>query len=201
MTYVFEATLEAAERPTGAPSEERAEEQQLLPDPPRILHIEDDDDDAFLVHEWMQDAADGGAEMSRAQRLQDALFRLKEQPFDVVIFDLGLPDSVGIEGIALIREADSSVPILVLSGHDDAALAAAVIEQGADRYFSKLATSPEELVHSVLDTIRAAGIGVMPSSLVGPERELSLESATKTLLNQALRKDTWRRTWCLPPSR
>lgn len=214
MKYLFEAAFELSESaPTAHPAEAQ-DTQSQDPEPrqaeppvlwdmqPRILHIEDDDDDAFLVHEWMREAA-AGAQMSRAQRLQDAVYRLKDEQFEAVIFDLELPDSVGIAGIAQLRQAAPSVPIVVLSGHDDPSLASAVVQEGADRFLSKLSTSPEQLAHAVLETIRAAGIGIpLGSSLTEPHpqshpgSEESPESLTKALLDRAARKDSWRRTWC-----
>jgi PAS domain S-box-containing protein len=60
---------------------------------------------------------------------------------DVVLLDLNLPDSWGVEGVALMRQALPSIPIAVLSGSDDPYTVRAALRAGADRFLGKDAIS------------------------------------------------------------
>ncbi len=75
--------------------------------------------------------------VTRVARLQEALNLLAQKRFAVVLLDLGLPDSVGLETLAAVRGAAENVPIVVLTGIDDDGLSLAAIQQGAQDYLAK----------------------------------------------------------------
>ena len=68
--------------------------------------------------------------------LTDAIASLQNHRIDVVVLDLGLPDAAGIESVAKIRKSAAGVPIVVLTGWDDA-FARKIIAAGAQEYLSK----------------------------------------------------------------
>lgn len=106
----------------------------------KVLVVEDSPGHAALVSAQLGDAAPGEFEVLHAASLTEALDLLLgatvEAP-DVVLLDLGLPEADGLETLGQIRTAALGVPVVVLSGHDDDALAAAVVGEGAQDYLVK----------------------------------------------------------------
>lgn len=105
--------------------------------PTRVLLVEDDPAYAELVRRLLADALYGRLELVHVQRLADARERLREGPADCVLLDLGLPDAQGLEAVLQVRDAAPDVPIVVLSGQDDEAIALRAVQEGAQDYLSK----------------------------------------------------------------
>lgn len=82
-----------------------------------------------------------------------ALECLDEHEFDVVLFDLGLPDSDGINGIQKIRRASAEVPLIVLTGKTDEEVGLEAVKAGADDYFTKDETLQAILGRTICYTI------------------------------------------------
>lgn len=104
----------------------------------RILLVEDNPGDARLVQILLEEVA--GREdfaFTTAADLAAALARLKEAAFDVVLLDLSLPDSQGLDTVRRMREAAPQVPIVVLTGFDDESLAIRAMQEGAEDYLVK----------------------------------------------------------------
>jgi signal transduction histidine kinase len=75
--------------------------------------------------------------MTRVDHLEPALRLLGRRKFDVVLLDLGLPDSSGLETLAKVRAASPEIPVVVLAGLDDDGLALSAIQRGAQDYLAK----------------------------------------------------------------
>lgn len=75
--------------------------------------------------------------IATAERLQEALQKLSEEKFDVILSDLSLPDSHGLDTFARLHAKAPEVAILVLSGADDDALAVNAVREGAQDYLVK----------------------------------------------------------------
>ncbi|MEO8425834.1 MAG: PAS domain-containing protein [Verrucomicrobiota bacterium] len=103
----------------------------------RVLLVEDSPTDALIVREELTHVAGVRFVVTQVERLAEALKRLKEQPFDVVLLDLKLPDSEGLETFARLSEAASSIPVIVLSQQGDAAIAVKAVQAGAQDYLVK----------------------------------------------------------------
>jgi PAS domain S-box-containing protein len=104
-----------------------------------VLLIEDSPDDAFFIREMLSGADDarGGFRLTHADRLSDGLAHLAQHRLDVVLLDLGLPDSLGLHAYGKIRAQAADVPVIVLSGLDDEALAVEAVGYGAQDYLVK----------------------------------------------------------------
>ncbi|MBF0215045.1 MAG: response regulator [Magnetococcales bacterium] len=72
-----------------------------------------------------------------AGELRHALTLLQNGPFDTVLLDLNLPDSVGIETFLRLRRQAPDLAVVVLTGLDDDTLGAETIRHGAQDYLSK----------------------------------------------------------------
>jgi DNA-binding response OmpR family regulator len=105
--------------------------------PIRVLLIEDNDDDAVIVRETLREAGERHFHLETAPRLGDGLRCLDEQQFDVVLLDLSLPDSFGIETFDEVRSHSREIPIVVLSGNANDAVAMESLQRGAQDYLVK----------------------------------------------------------------
>jgi len=107
--------------------------QQLI----NILLVEDNLADADLIEELLADASLSIYAIYSVERLSDAIARLKSQQFDVILLDLSLPDSHGIETLAKIVLTAPSLPVLVLTGLTDREVALQAVREGAQDYLVK----------------------------------------------------------------
>jgi len=105
------------------------------------LLVEDDASDARLVREMLSEASvDDPAlafDTTHVTRLDQALRALAEGAFQVVLLDLGLPDSQGLDTLHRTLGAAQAVPVLVLSGLGDRELALEAVTAGARDYLVK----------------------------------------------------------------
>lgn len=118
-------------------------------EPTRILLVEDDEDDAFLLQRALTKTAPGQFLVTRVGTLDAARRALVTQPFHVVLSDLSLPDSRGLETFERIQEADPEVAIVVLTGNDDERLAVRALNEGAQDYLIKGKADGHSLVRSM----------------------------------------------------
>lgn len=99
-----------------------------------VLLVEDNPGDARLLREMLRDP---GYEVRAVQSCRAAEDFLGDTPADIVLLDLGLPDADGIESLQAVRSTASRVPVVVLTGRDDEALAVQALNEGAQDYLVK----------------------------------------------------------------
>jgi signal transduction histidine kinase len=105
--------------------------------PLQVLLIEDNPTDMLLLQEALAQVTSMAFAVTAVERLGEGRKRLRERPFHVVLLDLSLPDSQGLETcITMAREA-RGVPIVVLTGVADEALAMSALREGAQDYLVK----------------------------------------------------------------
>ena len=122
------------------------------PDVLRILLIEDSAEDAQLVLEMLDDRGYDYV-LKRTDRLSSGLRLLEEEFFDVVLLDLGLPDSAGFDALTKIRNQAPPLPIIILTGLSDEALAVKAISLGAQDYLVKGNFAADALYRSISHSI------------------------------------------------
>ncbi len=123
-----------------------------MPDnePIEILLVEDNPADARLVELLLSEAGPSGSfNIVHAERLGEALQRLEESTFGVILLDLSLPDSSGLETVNRMRAATSELPVVVLSGQDDEETALRALQNGAEDYLVKGRGDGELIARSV----------------------------------------------------
>ena len=103
----------------------------------KVLLVEDNQADARFLREAMKETGMDRAYMVHVQRLSDAFAKIDQERFDVILLDLSLPDAEGMETITRMQERASGVPIVVLTGLDDADIAMRALRQGAQDYLVK----------------------------------------------------------------
>src|SRR5262252_134350 len=105
--------------------------------PTAILLIEDDPGHSRLVREFLSEQLEDSFSVLAADRLAKGLEVLDSRKVDVVVLDLSLPDSVGLETLAKVRAKAPQTPVIILSGSDDSELAVSAVRAGADDYLPK----------------------------------------------------------------
>jgi signal transduction histidine kinase len=115
----------------------------------RILLVEDNVDDADLVSALLTRSSKLTVRITRATRLSEALERLGKELFDLVLLDLGLPDSFGLDTFTGVHTAFPDVPVIVLTGLDDEATAFDAVQRGAQDYLDKGGLNSDLLLKAV----------------------------------------------------
>jgi len=115
----------------------------------RVLLVEDNPGDARLFTELLRDAGADRLKMVHVDRLAAAIERLDRDSFDVMLLDLSLPDADGLDTLVRAHAHAPKIPIVVLTGHDDEALAVRAVRSGAQDYLVKGRVDGELLVRSI----------------------------------------------------
>jgi len=102
-----------------------------------VLLVEDSPGDARLVRERLAAATGVQFRLECAERLAAGAARLQQGGMDVVLLDLGLPDSQGLATFQQLHARHPGVPVVVLSGAADEDLAVAAVAAGAQDYLVK----------------------------------------------------------------
>lgn len=105
--------------------------------PTKILLIEDNPGDARLVQEELSDVMDFFFDLTIAGMLSTGIEHIEANKTDLILLDLTLPDSTGIDTFLKIFAKAKNTPIIVLSGLKDATLAEVAISKGANDYLVK----------------------------------------------------------------
>ena len=103
----------------------------------RILLVEDNPMDAELIGTWLGNAPHPHFVIDHVTNLAEALERLSAQAHDVVLVDLDLPDSSGIDTVVQVERRIPETPLIVLTATDDDSLAMEAIQAGAQDYLVK----------------------------------------------------------------
>ncbi|MFB6106380.1 MAG: ATP-binding protein [Halobacteriaceae archaeon] len=130
------------------------------PRPLRVLLVEDNPGDANLIEKRLRDADTtllaASYDLTHVEALPDALDRLEAGGVDVVLLDLGLPGSRGIETLERALPAADGVPVVVLTGLENQETAVRAIQKGAQDYLRKGAIDGEVLVRSLRYAVERA---------------------------------------------
>jgi two-component system cell cycle sensor histidine kinase/response regulator CckA len=115
----------------------------------RALLVEDNPGDARLFLELVRETGAGYLKLEHVDRLDAALARLSSEHFDVVLLDLSLPDEQGLNTLLRTHAHAPKVPIVILTGLDDEALAVKAVRAGAQDYLVKGRVDGDLLVRSM----------------------------------------------------
>jgi PAS domain S-box-containing protein len=106
-------------------------------EPQTLLLVEDNPGDARLIRDALVAASSAQFTCVQVERLSEALTRLAERQFAVVLLDLSLPDSWGVDTIKQVQACAPEVPIVVLTGLNDEEFAIKAVQEGAQDYLVK----------------------------------------------------------------
>ncbi|MFP3975951.1 MAG: ATP-binding protein [Dehalococcoidia bacterium] len=102
-----------------------------------VLLVEDNPGDARLIREVLAEGATASYNVEHADRLSTALQLLDQLEVDVLLLDLGLPDSQGLATLGEIQDRAPQVPVVVLTGLNDEVVGAEAVRSGAQDYLPK----------------------------------------------------------------
>ncbi len=133
------------------------------------LLIEDNPVEARFLQRMLTSRGDGNDssppyQVQGAESLADGLRLLQETVFDVVLLDLNLPDSRGLETLGRLQEAGHHVPVVVLTAQSDEGQALLAVQQGAQDFLDKGTVNSKLLLrvmgyamerHKLLEDVRS----------------------------------------------
>lgn len=100
-----------------------------------VLHVEDSPTDALLIRDEIDQY--NRFELTQVTRLDDALRLVAKGNFAVVLLDLGLPDSQGLETLLRFQREAPHIPVVVMTGSNDDQVALQAVQAGAEDYLVK----------------------------------------------------------------
>lgn len=158
--------------------------------PGTALILEDNEGDAAIVRELLENCCAKKFTVTRACTLKGATHQLSRQDFDVVLVDLDLPDSAELDTVRKILRTNPNAPVIVLTGHDSIDIAIKALQLGAQDYLPK-----SQLDNRALQR-------VIEYSILRKEKETELTSKAyfdglTGLANRALLYERWRRSLAL----
>ena len=118
---------------------------QIAPDRPiSVLIVDDNPGDRDLAIAYLEESP-GEHELASAASLAEAAGALERRCPDVILLDLGLPDSQGLDTFHALSREVPEIPIVVITGLDDDAVGVAAVKSGAQDYLIKGRAGPELL--------------------------------------------------------
>ena len=114
-----------------------------------VLVIEDSDTQIELIQGMLTKDDATRFEVSVARNLKDGLQQLEAKPIDVVLLDLTLPDSDGLQSCTSVSQSVPTVAIVVLTGLDDEDLAISTLQHGAEDYLVKNQIVSQLLIRAI----------------------------------------------------
>jgi len=138
---------------TGEPGEPKQRRGSIS-----TLVVEDNPGDAVLVREALGAAPVAKFVCRMAGRMAEALELLGRESFDIVLLDLSLPDSSGLDTLTRVVKAAPDTPIVVLTGLNDVELETELVRQGAQEYLLKDEIDPRTLGRTIRHAIERSRI-------------------------------------------
>lgn len=143
----------------------------------RVLLIEDDPADAYMFRWHLKSNSRHEFDLVHVQLLEEGLEQLRRESFEVLVLDLGLPDSLGLDTFCRVHQEVPDLPIIVVSGNDDEEMALTAVREGAQDYLVK-----SEVTAALL--VRAIRYSIERNQLHRELRSLSLTDELTGLYNR-----------------
>lgn len=144
-----------------------------LSEPLNVLIVEDNPGDVRLIQLQLEEQKRQRFSVQSCRTLADARQHISQEKIDVVLLDLGLPDSAGLTTIRELGSTQPDLPIVAITGVNDPGLAEMAIESGAENYLVKGRFDSDFLAQSLLNAIekkravRSAAYHVSHDQLTG----------------------------------
>ena len=133
--------------------------------PLQALLVEDNPGDARLIWEMLTEVKSAAFDVEYADRLSSGLERLAAGGIDVVLLDLSLPDSQGLDTFARVHAQAPQLPIIVLTRTEDDDIGMTAVKAGAQEYLVKdrldRRTLPRTILHAMVRHRRMARVAAL----------------------------------------
>ena len=156
------------------------------PNPTAVLLVEDNAGDARLLREALSEDTGFPYQLVTVERVAAAVEVLGQAPVDVVLLDLTLPDASGTAGLQRLHAAHPLVPIVVLTGMSDAALAIEAVQAGAQDYLVKGDASPRLITRAIRHAIERSRSEEAALTLAREQTAHAASMAERTRLHALL---------------
>jgi diguanylate cyclase (GGDEF)-like protein len=154
----------------------------------RILLVEDDSDQAAFTQTMLQTASAACVRLDHTTSVRGAIDRLSDESYDVALLDLGLPDAQELEALNSLVGAAPDLPLVILTGTENDALALEAVKNGAQDYLVKGQATPEVVVRAIRYAIERKQselhirhLAYYDSLTLLPNRRLLMEHLGQTL--------------------
>ena len=114
-----------------------------------VLIIEDNLNDYLLLKEILDFSTELNATIHHSDRLYDAITIAMDNPIDVAVLDLDLPDSFGLDTFYSFHRDHPSIPAIIYSGRRDHELAFQGVKNGAQDYLFKGEPSETAIIRTI----------------------------------------------------
>jgi DNA-binding response OmpR family regulator len=122
----------------------------------RVLHVDGDDDFLIISKRFLE--RQGSFQIETASSVKEALQKIKQKKYDVIISDYQMPEMNGLDLLKELRAGENNVPFILLTGEGREEIAMEALNFGADRYFNKNGNPAilyRELVHILRKAVKA----------------------------------------------
>ncbi|MDD1764296.1 MAG: response regulator, partial [Methanobacteriaceae archaeon] len=124
----------------------------------KVLLVEDNPGDVIIIREMFKEIYGIHFKVTHADGLHKGIKHLNNNDFDILLLDLNLPDSQGLETFRSINQNAQDLPIIILTGFSDEELAISSVGEGAQDYLVKGQIDSQLLARSIKYAIERKGI-------------------------------------------
>jgi PAS domain S-box-containing protein len=118
-----------------------------------ILLVEDNPADAGIVDEYLQEIYGDAYSLTICDYMKKALELLNKRAFDLILLDLNLPDSNGLDSFNVIFKKVPDCPIIILTGLNDESVGIKAVKLGAQDFLIKNNINAGGLKHSITHSL------------------------------------------------
>jgi len=155
----------------------------------KILLIEDDPGDAHLIRKMLIESKSACFELEHFDRLSTGLEHLVQMEIDLILLDLNLPDSQGLDTFVKAHAKAQVIPVIVLTGLEDENLAIKSISKGAQDYLVKGQIDSGLLIRAIYYAVERHRLRLelkkANQKILEQQKELIDEERLKVLLQMA----------------
>jgi PAS domain S-box-containing protein len=112
----------------------------------KVLHVDDEDSLLKVAKQCLE--VSGSFRIDTATSVEEAVQRMRENKFDVIVSDYRMPEKDGLEFLKRLRESGNNIPFIMFTGRGREEVAIQALNLGADQYLNK--TGPPETVYGEL---------------------------------------------------
>jgi len=120
----------------------------------KILTVEDSDGDFEMIKGCLK--YQKGVDLSRARAIDEAVKKVEQAQFDLIILDYVLPDGNGLDFLKRLNKKGIEIPVIVITSRGSELIASQLIQEGAYDYLPKEMVSGQSLSRSITNTMEKA---------------------------------------------